>query len=107
MLAGGIERHHAFVCHRCAFDHGGLMKRIITLIGAFLWASVLWSAQVTLSPAQYAQGGYSTITWSGAAPCVKSSNPAYSVWDTDTTDNGGRSVAPEVSTLFTITAGNP
>lgn len=78
------------------------MRKLITLIGAFLWASVLWSAQVTLTPPQYAPGGYSTIVWSGAAPCTKSSSPAYSVWDTDTDASGGRSVAPQASTTFTL-----
>lgn len=78
------------------------MKKLITLIGAFLWASVLWSATVSVTPTQYAPGGYSTIVWNGVAPCVKSSVPAYAVWDTDTAVSGGRSVAPDVSTTFTL-----
>jgi hypothetical protein len=60
------------------------------------------AAQVNLSPAQYATGGYSTITWAGVG-CVKSSSPAYDVWDSTSGDDGGRSVAPDVSTVFTLT----
>lgn len=70
---------------------------------AFMWANYAWTATVTLSPSQYAPGGYSTIVWSGVAPCVKSSIPAYGVWDNDTDASGGRSVAPDVSTVFTLT----
>ena len=78
------------------------IRNAITWVGAFLWASVLWSAQVTVTPTQYAPGGYSTIVWSGVAPCVKSSSPAYGVWDGDPDVSGGRSVAPDVSTVFRL-----
>ena len=78
------------------------MRKALAFIGAFLWASALWSAQVTLTPSQYAAGGYSTIVWTGVAPCVKSSSPAYGVWNNDAAASGGRSVAPDVSTTFTL-----
>ena len=60
------------------------------------------AATVSLNPAQYAPGGYSTIIWNGVAPCVKSSVPAYAVWDNDVDASGGRSVAPNVATAFTL-----
>lgn len=69
---------------------------------AFAWASVLWAAEITLTPSQYATGGYSTITWSGNG-CTKASSPEYPVWNETPGDNGGRSVAPDVSTVFTLT----
>lgn len=60
------------------------------------------AASITLSPSQYAPGGYSTIVWNGVAPCVKSSSPAYGVWNNDADASGGRSVAPDASTVFTL-----
>lgn len=61
--------------------------------------------RVTLSPSTYAVGGYSTIIWSGTG-CTKSSSPAYSVWDGTPGDDGGRSVAPNVTTTFTLACAN-
>lgn len=78
------------------------MRKALTLICAFMWAGVMWGATLTLSPSQYAQGGYSTVVWNGQEPCAKSSVPAYQVWDTDTASSGGRSIAPEVSTRLTL-----
>jgi hypothetical protein len=74
------------------------MKRVLLA----LFCLPATAAQITLTPTQYDPGGYSTITWSGSQ-CVKSSAPAYEVWDTTAGDEGGRSVAPSVSTVFTLT----
>lgn len=76
------------------------MKRLALI--ALLLPVPLLAATITLTPSQYAPGGYSTIVWNGVAPCVKSSSPAYQVWDTDAVVSGGRSVAPEASTTFTL-----
>ena len=78
------------------------VRRVAVFVTACLCAVAGRAATVTLTPSQYAPGGYSTIVWNGVAPCVKSSAPAYAVWDTDTTVSGGRSVAPDVSTTFTL-----
>lgn len=77
------------------------MNRSLAFVMLLIGGNAL-AAQVALTPSQYAPGGYSTVVWSGVAPCVKSSTPAYSVWDADTTASGGRSVAPDVSTTFTL-----
>jgi hypothetical protein len=63
------------------------------------------SVRLTVSPTTYAVGGYATIIWAGAG-CAKSSTPAYPVWNETPGDNGGRSVAPNVTTVFTLTCGN-
>ncbi len=62
---------------------------------------------ISLSPAIYGQGGYSTIVWGKCtAPAVKTSVPAYAVWDTTAGATGGRSVGPDVTTRFTLTCAN-
>lgn len=61
------------------------------------------NARVTLNPTSYSQGGYSTIIWDGQGNCQKTSSPPYSVWDSTPGDEGGRSVAPNVTTVFTLT----
>jgi hypothetical protein len=57
--------------------------------------------RITVSPSSYAVGGYATILWEGRS-CTKSSSPAYSVWNSTPGDEGGRSVAPSVTTTFTL-----
>lgn len=61
--------------------------------------------RVSLTPNTYAVGGYSTIIWTGSS-CTKSSSPAYAVWNETPGDDGGRSVAPNVTTTFTLTCAN-
>lgn len=78
------------------------IRNALMWVWAFLWASALWSAEVSVTPTQYATGGYATITWSGNG-CTKASSPEYPVWNDTPGDNGGRSVAPDVSTVFTLT----
>lgn len=68
-----------------------------------LLCTPVFPATLTLTPSQYAPGGYSTVVWSGVGPCAKSSVPAYAVWDAEPGESGGRSIAPDVSTVFTLT----
>lgn len=75
---------------------------VLLMLAAMFLPVVLFAAALNLSPAQYAPGGYSTITWSGSG-CVKSSTPVYDVWNSTAGDDGGRSVAPDVTTVFTLT----
>lgn len=58
---------------------------------------------ITLNPATYAVGGYSTIEWRGIAPCNASAVPAYAPWSGSKANDWAQSVAPNVSTVFTIT----
>jgi hypothetical protein len=62
---------------------------------------------LTVQPGTYAVGGYATIIWGRCtAPAVKSSTPAYAVWDSTPGADGGRSVAPNVTTTFTLACAN-
>lgn len=63
------------------------------------------SIRLSLSPNSYAVGGYSTIAWSapGATDCVASASPDYAPWSGHKRADWAQSVAPEVSTLFTLT----
>lgn len=74
---------------------------VLLLVAAMLLPAVLLAATLTLNPTQIAPGGYSTIVGSGTN-CTKSSVPAYPIWDQTPGDSVGRSVAPEVSTVFTL-----
>jgi hypothetical protein len=66
------------------------------------------SLTLSLSPDTYAVGGYSTILWNwpGATDCVASAVPEYAPWSGQKQPNWGQSVAPEVSTVFTLTCTN-
>lgn len=63
--------------------------------------------KVTLSLAStsYKTGGYTTILWSstGAQSCTASASPAYSVWSGTKQLSWSQSVAPKVSTTFSLT----
>lgn len=61
--------------------------------------------KITLNPTTYAVGGYSTLIWSGTLPCTASADPAYGPWSGPKSDYG-QSVAPNVSTVFTLTCAN-
>jgi hypothetical protein len=78
------------------------LRKALLLVSAFLWANYAWTASVSVNPAQYAPGGWTTMVWAGTAPCVKSSSPAYARWDQEPGANGGFSVAPETTTVFTL-----
>ncbi|MEP7314478.1 MAG: thrombospondin type-1 domain-containing protein [Pseudomonadota bacterium] len=61
---------------------------------------------ISLNPATYAAGGYSTISWKGTAPCTASAAPSYSAWSGSKQADWSQSVAPTASTVFTITCAN-
>lgn len=77
-----------------------MMRALIYCLA--LLCTPVFPASITLSPSQYANGGYSTIVWNGVGPCLKSSIPVYSIWDETPDASGGRSVAPSVSTVFRL-----
>jgi hypothetical protein len=57
---------------------------------------------LSLNPTRYAAGGYSTIAWKGAPPCTASASPEYEPWSGTKAADWAQSVAPAVSTVFTI-----
>jgi hypothetical protein len=61
---------------------------------------------VSVSPGTYPAGGYATIVWSGTAPCSASAEPSYAPWSGDKAASGGQSVAPNVTTVFTLACAN-
>ncbi len=61
---------------------------------------------ISLNPTTYAVGGYSTISWNGTGPCTASAVPTYSAWSGSKSASWSQSVAPDVSTAFTITCAN-
>lgn len=63
---------------------------------------------LSLSPDNYAVGGYSTLVWSApwATGCVASAAPEYGPWSGSKAVEWGQSVAPNASTVFTLTCTN-
>lgn len=60
----------------------------------------------TISKDAYVGDDYVTAAWSGVAPCVASSDPAYAPWSGDQGASGARSLSPDYTVVLTLTCAN-
>ena len=60
----------------------------------------------TISKDAYVGDDYVTAVWSGVAPCVASSDPAYAPWSGDQGASGARSLSPDYSVVLTLSCAN-
>ena len=58
---------------------------------------------LSVSPASIPANGYSTVQWNGTAPCTATAVPAYAPWSGDKQASWSQSVAPQVTTVLTLT----